>query len=122
MSEPYTLVRELAEAYHQTGNIRDHHDPTDETGWHVKGIETCRDPLCVEALAGPVIDHYPGPGIEFITREENIARTSADARESRTITGLLNVAIASRRVVKKPSKSRLRYLAACLSELDDAAS
>lgn len=46
-----SLIRELAETVHQTGGARDHHDPIDVTGWNVHGIETCQDPLCVEALA-----------------------------------------------------------------------
>jgi len=44
------LVRELAEELHVTGPLRDHHDPSDTTGWNVYGIETCRYPLCVAAL------------------------------------------------------------------------
>jgi hypothetical protein len=44
-------LREAILQLHQTGLIRDHHDPADKTGWNVHGIETCADPLCVEALA-----------------------------------------------------------------------
>ena len=44
------LLKEAVEAYHVTDTIRNHVDPTDKTGWNVKGIETCADPLCVDAL------------------------------------------------------------------------
>lgn len=44
------LLREAVEVAHQTGSIRDHHDPA-APGWEVHGIETCRDGLCVEVLA-----------------------------------------------------------------------
>lgn len=46
-----SLLREAIETVHQTGSIRDHSDPNDTTGWNVHGIETCADPLCVDALA-----------------------------------------------------------------------
>ena len=45
------LILELAQTVHATGLIRDHADPTDHSGWNVKNIETCGDPLCVDALA-----------------------------------------------------------------------
>lgn len=45
------LLREAIHEVHVTGSIRDHADPNDRTGWHVKGIETCADLLCVEARA-----------------------------------------------------------------------
>lgn len=45
------LLREAIEMVHQTGSLRDHSDPDDKTGWNVHGIETCADPLCVDALA-----------------------------------------------------------------------
>ena len=45
------LVGELAQEYHHSGLISHHADPEDKTGWYVKGIETCADPLCVESLA-----------------------------------------------------------------------
>jgi len=44
-------LRDTAEAYHQAGSLRDHADPNDRTGWHVHGIETCEDVLCLETLA-----------------------------------------------------------------------
>lgn len=44
------LIRELAVEYHNTGSMRDHADPNITTTWIVGGIETCEDPLCVEAL------------------------------------------------------------------------
>lgn len=44
------LLRELAEAYHAHGLLRDHADSA-KPGWEVGPIETCRDPLCVAALA-----------------------------------------------------------------------
>ena len=50
-AETQSLIRELAETVHQTGSLRDHSDPNDRTGWNVHGIETCEDPLCIEALA-----------------------------------------------------------------------
>jgi hypothetical protein len=45
------LVGELAHEYHAYGLIKDHADPTDKTGWNVRGIETCGDVLCRQALA-----------------------------------------------------------------------
>jgi hypothetical protein len=45
------LLREAIEVVHQIGSLRDHADPNDKTGWNVHGIETCQDPLCVDALA-----------------------------------------------------------------------
>lgn len=44
------LILELAQEVHATGLIRDHSDPNDHTDWIVRGIETCRYPLCVQAL------------------------------------------------------------------------
>lgn len=44
------LLADMAPAFHATESVRDHADPTDKTGWHVKGIETCADALCVEAV------------------------------------------------------------------------
>jgi hypothetical protein len=45
------LIGELAEVVHQTDSLRSHADPNDKTGWNLHGIETCADPLCVDALA-----------------------------------------------------------------------
>ena len=58
------LILELATEYHQTGSIRNHSDPSDATGWNVKNIETCADPLCVEAVAAvrdieDIARHFP---------------------------------------------------------------
>jgi hypothetical protein len=44
-------IRELAEAFHQVGSLRDHADPNDTTGWNVHGIDTCEDVYCMDALA-----------------------------------------------------------------------
>ena len=48
-------IRELAEAFHQVGSLRDHADPNDKTGWNLHGIETCADPYCLDALAAGVV-------------------------------------------------------------------
>jgi len=45
------LIRDLADAYHQTGSLRDHADPEDWTVWNPTGIETCADELCDAATA-----------------------------------------------------------------------
>jgi hypothetical protein len=43
-------LRDMVPVYHQTGSLRDHADPTDRTGWNVKGVETCEDESCHDAL------------------------------------------------------------------------
>jgi len=41
-------IRELAQVIHHTGNLRDHNNPNDKTGWNLGPIETCEDLYCIE--------------------------------------------------------------------------
>lgn len=50
-----------------------------------------------------------------------IEPVTPDQRETRTLVAFLNLGSAARRVVEKPSKRRLDYLAECLADLDHAA-
>ena len=54
------LLREAIEEAHQTGLLKDHHDPA-ETGWIVHGIETCTYRLCVEAREALAATEPPDP-------------------------------------------------------------
>lgn len=72
--------RELGEAFHQAGSLRDHADPKDKTGWNLHDIESCEDPYCLDALSG-------GDAILAIEREAVAAyaarlREAVDALES----------------------------------------
>ena len=51
LDEADGLIGELAGVVHQTDSLRSHADPNDHTGWNLHGIETCADPLCMDALA-----------------------------------------------------------------------
>lgn len=51
LADANSLIGELAVTVHQTDVVSNHADPKDKTGWNVHGIETCADPLCVDALA-----------------------------------------------------------------------
>lgn len=78
LREALELIAEMAPDYHFHGLVRDHADPTDKTGWNVKGIETCADPLCVEALRLAALAAPPVPAgdererLAALLREQNI--------------------------------------------------
>ena len=56
-------LREALTVLHQTGSTYEHHDIHDMTGWHIHGIETCADGLCVKGLAflAALAAHEPAP-------------------------------------------------------------